>query len=59
MYTLTYGRDLISLFVNHNVNDDILVLVVTFTGVEEPSNKEDLTSDTEASSSACVQNFGL
>ena len=39
----------------------VLVLVVTFTGVEEPSNRdsEDFASDIKASSSRCVQALGL
>ena len=31
--TVTYGRELISFIVNKNVNDVVLVLVVTFEGV--------------------------
>ena len=45
---VTYGRELISFLVNHNVNDGVLVLVVTFAGVEEPVNREGCTSDIEA-----------
>jgi hypothetical protein len=56
MLTMTYRRELISFIVNHNDNDDLdaLVLVGTFAGVEEPSDGDDSTSDTEASSSRCV-----
>jgi hypothetical protein len=49
---MTYGWELIPFIANHNVNDDVLVLVVTFRGVEESSNREEFTSDTEASSSS-------
>ena len=41
-----------SLVADHNVDDNVLVLVVTFTGVEEPSNS--FRSDIEASSSSRV-----
>ena len=41
----------ISFVVKHNVNDDVLVvLVVAFSGVEESVNREGFTSDIEASS---------
>ena len=42
--TVTYGRELISFIVNLNVNDVVLVLVVTFAGVE-PVNRDCFTSD--------------
>ena len=42
---MTFGVELISFIVNHTANDDVPVLVVTFTRVEEPSNREDFTSD--------------
>ena len=38
--TVTYGGEFISFIVNHNVNDVVLVLVVTFAGIEEPVNRE-------------------
>ena len=56
MYTVTYGRWLISFFVNHNLNYDVLVLVVIFTSAEESVNKEG-SSDTEVYPSRCVQQF--
>ena len=52
---MTYRQELISLIVNHNVYDDILVLVVTFAGVEEPVNIE---ADIESCPSRCVQTLG-
>jgi hypothetical protein len=56
---VTYGRELTSPIDNHIVYDDTPVLVVTFTGVEGASNREDFRSDIEASSSRCVQTLGL
>jgi hypothetical protein len=52
---LLYGQELISFNVKHNVNDDVLVLVVTSIGVEKASNRVGFTSDTEASSWMCAQ----
>ena len=46
---VTYRRELISFIVNHNVNDVVLVLVVTFAGVEEPVNRDCFTSDSSSS----------
>ena len=56
MYTVTYVRWLVHFFVNHNLNDDVLVLVVTFTRVEESVNREG-SSDIEVYPSRCVQQF--
>ena len=41
---MTYGQELIqmSFIVNFNVSDDVLVLVVTFAGVEEPVSTSDV-----------------
>ena len=55
--TVTYGRELISFIVNQNVNDDVLVLVVTFAGVEEPVNREGFKSDS-SSRKVCVKTLG-
>ena len=51
---VTYRRELISFIVNHDVNDVVLVLVVTFAGVEEPVNRDCFTSDPGTSSSSKV-----
>jgi hypothetical protein len=57
---MTYGRIyLISFIVDHNVYDDVLVLVVIFKGVEESSIREASTSDIEACPSSCVQTLEL
>ena len=56
---VTYGRELISFIVNHNINGDVLVLVVTFAGVEEPVNREGFTSVIEGCPSRCVQTLAL
>ena len=55
--TVTYGRKLISFIVNQNVNDVVLVLVVTFSGVEEPVNREGFKSDS-SSRKVCVKTLG-
>ena len=55
--SVTYGRELISFIVNQNVNDDVLVLVVTFAGVEEPVNREGFKSDS-SSRKVCVKTLG-
>ena len=55
--TVTYGRESISFIVNQNVNDDVLVLVVTFAGVEEPINREGFKSDS-SSRKVCVKTLG-
>jgi hypothetical protein len=47
-----------SFVINHNVNDNVLVLVVTFAGVEEPVNTGGCTSDIEACPSKGVQILG-
>ena len=51
---MTYRWELISVIVNHNVNDVVLILVVTvlvvsFAGIEEPVNREGFTSDSSSS----------
>ena len=57
---MTYGRESISFNANHNVGEGVLVLVVTFSRVEEPVNKEPLTSDiVEAYSSSYVETLLL
>jgi hypothetical protein len=37
---MTYGQNLISFMVKHNINDAVLVLVVKFAGEEEPVSGE-------------------
>ena len=44
---MTYRWELISVIVNHNVNDVVLVLVVTFAGVE-PVNRDCFTLDSSS-----------
>ena len=51
--TVIYGGELICFIVSHNVNDDVLmVLVIKFEGVEEPVDREGFRSDVEASASS-------
>ena len=57
--TVTYMRELISFIVNHNVNDGVLVLVVTFAGVEEAVDREGCTPDIEGCPSRCVKTLGF
>ena len=52
-------RELISFIVNHNVNDGVLVLVVTFAGVEEAVDREGCTPDIEGCPSRCVKTLGF
>ena len=55
---MTYGRELISFIIKHNVNDDVLVLVATFAGEGESVNIEAFPSDIEMCPSMCVETFG-
>ena len=56
---MTWGGELIFLIVNQNANDVVLVLVVTFAGVEEPVNREGCASDIEGCTSMCVKSLRL
>ena len=55
--TVTYGRKLMPFIVNQNVNDVVLVLVVTFSGEEEPVNREGCKSGS-SSRKVCVKTLG-
>ena len=55
---MTYGRELMSFIIKHNVNDDVLVLVATFAREEESANNEVFPSDIEERPSMCVETFG-
>ena len=55
--TVTYGRNLVFFIVNHNVNNVVLVLVVTFAGIEESVNRDCFTSESSSSkvcSNPCI-----
>ena len=46
---VTYGEELVYFIVNHNVNNVVLVLVVTFAGIKDSVNRDCFTSESSSS----------